>query len=103
MQGGRATASCWWEFVGVIATVFEDPSIDASDVEIYRTRTQQLVIDGSGFVNAYITTRGNYDRQTVRTILEFDPPIDSANFNLKVRCCVTPSSQVSKTYVGHTL
>lgn len=84
MLGGVATASGWREFAGVVAAVFEDPGVDASDIEIYRTRTQQLVIEGSGFTHR-VSGISFTERKTVRTILEFDPPIDSANFNLNVR------------------
>lgn len=49
---------------GKIATVFEDPSVDASDIEIHRTRTQQLTIKGRGF------------NDKVRPILDFDSPLD---------------------------
>lgn len=59
--------------LGSVATVFEDPSVDNSDIEVYRTRTQRLVIRGSGF------------NQAVRPILDFDPPLDSANLHINVR------------------
>ena len=56
-----------------IATVFEDPRVDISDTKVYRTRTQQLVIRGSGF------------NKMVRPILDFDPPLDSAKLHVNVR------------------
>ncbi|CAM9641736.1 unnamed protein product, partial [Laminaria digitata] len=47
-----------------VATVFEDPSVEASDIEIYRTRTHQLMIKGTGFNKA------------TRPTLDFEPALD---------------------------
>ncbi|CAN0432983.1 unnamed protein product, partial [Laminaria digitata] len=35
-----------------VATVFEDPSVESSDIEIYRTHTHALMIKGTGFNKA---------------------------------------------------
>lgn len=59
-------------FGGNIATVFEDPSIDASHVEITRIGSPELVIRGTGFNNK------------ARPAMDFDPPLDSANLNVHV-------------------
>lgn len=74
-------------YSGKIATVFEDPSVDASDIEIHRTRTQQLVIKGRGFTGK------------VRPILDFDSPLDSAKLLLKVRL-FNNSGGVLRLHVG---
>lgn len=58
---------------GPVATVFEDPSIDASDIEINRTGSQELVIWGAGF------------NDMVPPAIQFDPPLDSANLHIDVR------------------
>lgn len=57
---------------GIVATVFEDPSINPSDVEISRTGSQELVVWGTGFNNI------------TQPVLDFDPPLDSSNLNVKV-------------------
>ena len=59
-------------FEGPVATVFEDPSIDSSDVEINRTGSQQLVIWGTGFSDI------------VPPAIDFDPPLDSAILHVNV-------------------
>lgn len=56
----------------IVATVFEDPSINASDVEIARTGSRELAIWGTGFSN--MTT----------PVIDFDPPLDSSNVDVKV-------------------
>lgn len=48
-----------------VATVFEDPSVEASDIEIYRTHTHELMIKGTGFNKA------------ARPMLDFAPALDS--------------------------
>lgn len=57
---------------GIVATVLEDPSLNASDVEINRTGSQGLVIWGTGFNNM------------TAPVMDFDPPLDSSNLNVKV-------------------
>lgn len=57
---------------GIDATVLEDPSLNASDVEINRTGSQELVIWGTGFNNM------------TAPVMDFDPPLDSLNLNVKV-------------------
>lgn len=63
----------------VVATVFEDPTIDASDTKLLNSEARQLTISGTGF---------NAD---VWPILDFDPPLDSKNIHIDVRgwqrCC----------------
>lgn len=39
-----------------VGIVFGDPSIDASDVEIYRNHTRKLLITGTGFTKRYRTS-----------------------------------------------
>ncbi len=89
-----------FEDPSVFVTVFEDPSVDISDIEVYRTRTQRLVIRGSGF------------NQAVRPILDFDPPLDSANLHLNVRmaenftfwvCCQTTVPELHPSLHARTL
>lgn len=48
-----------------VATVFEDPSVEASDIEIYRTHTHELIVRGTGFNKA------------ARPELFFEPPLNS--------------------------
>lgn len=48
-----------------VATVFEDPSIEASDIQIYRTHTHELQITGTGF------------NKMARPILDFEPSLDA--------------------------
>lgn len=55
-----------------VATIFEDPSIQASDTEIYRGFTRELNIYGTGFNNV------------VQPILAFAPPLDDAAVNVQV-------------------
>lgn len=59
-------------FGGNFATVFEDPSIIASDIEISLAGSQVLTIRGTGFNNVS------------RPVLDFDPPLDSSNLNIEV-------------------
>lgn len=61
-----------------VATVFEDPSVKESDVEIFRTSTHELQITGTGF------------NKVSRPTLEFEPALDDANYYVDVsgmRCC----------------
>lgn len=55
-----------------VATVFEDPSIRASDAKIYSTFTRKLNIYGTGF------------NRVVKPILAFDPPLDTAAVDIHV-------------------
>lgn len=55
-----------------VATVFEDPSIQASDTKIYCSFTRELAIFGTGFSNV------------VRPYLVFQPPLDAAAVDLHV-------------------
>ncbi|CBN78994.1 peptidase S1 and S6, chymotrypsin/Hap [Ectocarpus siliculosus] len=55
-----------------VATVFEDPSVEASDVEIYRTHTHELQIRGTGF------------NKVVRPVLDFEPALDSTSVYVEV-------------------
>ena len=57
---------------GPVAVVFEDPSVDASDVKISRTGSQQLAISGTGF------------NSIAPHVIDFDPPLDTANLNIEV-------------------
>eukprot|EP00752_Nemacystus_decipiens_P008845 g7893.t1 len=50
-----------------VATVFEDPSVVASDVEIFRTHTHELQIVGTGF------------NKLARPMIDFEPPLDSSS------------------------
>ena len=59
-----------------VATVFEDPSIEASDIEIYRTHTHELMIRGTGFNKA------------ARPTLDFEPALDSFDVYVNVSCGV---------------
>ncbi|CAM9403362.1 unnamed protein product [Ectocarpus sp. 6 AP-2014] len=59
-------------FGGPIATVFEEPSIDASDIEINRTGSQELEIWGTGFNNM------------ATPVMDFDPPLDFASLHVNV-------------------
>lgn len=56
-----------------VATVFEDPSVEASDVEIYRTHTHELQIMGTGF------------NKMTRPVLDFEPALDSTSVYVEVR------------------
>ena len=56
-----------------VATVFEDPSIVASDIEIYRTHTHELQIVGTGF------------NKLTRPVLDFEPALDSSGIYVDVR------------------
>lgn len=58
-----------------VANVLEDPSITASGVEIHRTRTRQLHITGTGFI----------EMRRTRVTLNFEPALDSANVHVDVR------------------
>eukprot|EP00752_Nemacystus_decipiens_P018630 g16704.t1 len=51
----------------VVATVFEDPGVAASDVEIFRTFTHELEIVGTGF------------NKVARPVIDFEPPLDSSS------------------------
>lgn len=55
-----------------VATVFEDPSIRASDAKIDSRFTHELVICGTGF------------NRVAEPILGFDPPLDPAAVNVHV-------------------
>lgn len=55
-----------------VATVFEDPSVVASDVEIYRTHTHELQIVGTGF------------NKLARPIVDFEPALDSSGIIVDV-------------------
>ena len=55
-----------------VATVFEDPSVVASDVEIFRTHTHELQIVGTGF------------NKLARPTIDFDPPLNSDNIYVDV-------------------
>lgn len=55
-----------------VATVFEDPGIQAADTEINRGFTRELYIHGTGFTNV------------VQPILMFAPPLDDAAVNIHV-------------------
>lgn len=57
-----------------VATVFEDPSVEASDIEIYRTHTHELAIKGTGFTKA------------ARPVLDFEPALDSRDVFVDVSC-----------------
>lgn len=59
-----------------VAIVFEDPSIDAADTDIFRGYTPTLVIKGNGFGLAKIIKRDGWVYHPVAPILVFDPPID---------------------------
>ncbi len=48
-----------------VATVFEDPSVEASDVEIFRTHTHELQIVGTGF------------NKKVNPVIDFEPKLNS--------------------------
>lgn len=55
-----------------VATVFEDPTVQASDTEVYRGITQELCIYGTGFNNV------------VQPTLVFAPPLDNEAVNVHV-------------------
>lgn len=55
-----------------VATVFADPSVVASDIEIYRTHTHELMVTGTGF------------NKLSRPIIDFDPPLNSADVYVDV-------------------
>lgn len=59
-----------------VAIVFEDPSIDASDTEIYHRYTLDLAIHGTSFGHPGSIKRRDWTYHTVPPILVFDPPID---------------------------
>ncbi|CAN0190438.1 unnamed protein product, partial [Ectocarpus fasciculatus] len=65
---GPTQAKAGWK----VATVFEDPSVEASDVEIYRTHTHELQIRGTGF------------NKQARPILDFEPALDSNGVYVEV-------------------
>lgn len=55
-----------------VARVFEDPSIEPSDVKIYRTHTNKLSIYGTGF------------NKVERPVVDFDPPLNSIDIFVNV-------------------
>ncbi|CAM9721966.1 unnamed protein product [Ascophyllum nodosum] len=55
-----------------VATVFEDPSIEPNNIEIYRTHTHELMIKGTGF------------NKLSPPVLDFEPPLNSAGVYLQV-------------------
>lgn len=57
-----------------VAALFEDPSVEASDIEIYRTQTHELMIKGTGFNKAN------------RPTLNFEPALDSYEVFVEVSC-----------------
>ena len=59
-----------------VATVFEDPSVEPSDVEIFRTHTHELQIVGTGF------------NKLARPMIDFEPSLDSSGIFVDVsfRC-----------------
>lgn len=73
-----------------VATVFEDPSVVASDVEIFRTATHELQITGTGF------------NKVSRPVLDFEPPIDSGDYYVDVSrawCWMIAAERASETTV----
>lgn len=52
--------------------MFEDPSIDASDIEIHGAYADELEITGTGF------------NMTPAPVLAFDPPLDPAAVGIDV-------------------
>ncbi|CAM9661212.1 unnamed protein product [Ectocarpus sp. 4 AP-2014] len=66
--GGGSSLS----FGGPISTVFEDPTINASDIEISHTGSQDLVIWRTGYDNM------------VAPVMNFVPPLDLANVHVNV-------------------
>lgn len=48
-----------------VATVFEDPAIQASSAKLVRGSTREFSVYGEGF------------NEVVKPILEFDPPLDA--------------------------
>lgn len=74
---GACPGSVYFDSISVlpgqkVATVFEDPSIQASNVEMYRRFTHELNIYGTGF------------SKVVQPILVFEPPLDNAVVNVHV-------------------
>ncbi|CAM9183837.1 unnamed protein product, partial [Ectocarpus sp. 8 AP-2014] len=59
-----------------VAIVFEDPSIYASDTEIFHGYTTDLDVKGTSFRHGGTIKRGDWVYDTVPPILIFDPPID---------------------------
>eukprot|EP00903_Cladosiphon_okamuranus_P014061 g13069.t1 len=55
-----------------VATVFEDPSVEPSDVEIFRTHTHELQIVGTGF------------NKLARPMIDFEPALDSSGIYVDV-------------------
>lgn len=55
-----------------VATVFEDPTIQASGTKIFRGSTREFSVHGAGFNNV------------VKPILQFDPPLDFAAVSIHV-------------------
>eukprot|EP00752_Nemacystus_decipiens_P008235 g7364.t1 len=55
-----------------VATVFEDPSVVASDAEIFRTRTRELEILGTGF------------NKLARPTIHFEPALESMRVAVEV-------------------
>ena len=55
-----------------IATVFEDPTIQASGTKIFRESTREFLVSGAGF------------NKVVKPILEFEPPLDFAAVSIHV-------------------
>lgn len=69
-QNGGQTAAT--KLGQTVAIVFEDPSIDASDIEIHGAYAHELEITGTGF------------NKMVMPCLDFDPPLDSATVGIDV-------------------
>lgn len=56
--------------------MFEDPSIEASDTEIFHGHTEELVIRGTGFRSPNFKYKKSWTDITAPPVLRFDPPID---------------------------
>ena len=71
--GGSFMTDCHQGGLGrTVATIFEDPSITPSDVEINQTGSQELLISGTGF------------NRMVTPVMDFDPPVNSSNLDVEV-------------------
>lgn len=55
-----------------VATVFEDPSVEPNDIEIFRTHSHELQIKGTGF------------NKLQRPTIDFEPPLDSTQVFVQV-------------------
>lgn len=71
-----------------VAVVFADPTVDASDTEIYRGHTVGLVISGTGFPSSQVKIGDKWTDITTSPVVYFDPPINPELVDVEVHVSV---------------